>query len=369
MRELAGEVFSLEFRRSWKGFLIFLLVVGAVAGLMVQLFPEIEEEFEEEQLEGENLVDLEFLTEEEDNFIKLSWEWEWDNKTRFYRVYEDESTHMATSRLITSSENLQTMISHGKNYPENRYFGITAVMFDGSEMPVGMASNVEVRGVLEQMMDTPYFQMFAAGRDDLDLREIEGFLSVEFFSWFLLLVGLYLSYISVKRVAGDFDEKRMDLLFSTPMSRSRYMVEKFSVLSILVLGLLFFASVLISLSLVSIGELQAMGMETVFTSLLSSWPMFLVVISVSLFFSVLLKSTRSAMGLSFLFVVLQWSFNSVGNMVESLSFLKNYSIANYWDYNAVLLDETVKMGDFGLLVVVSLIILGFSIWIFKRIDF
>jgi len=52
----------------------------------------------------------------------------------------------------------------------------------------------------------------------------EGFMTIELYSWWILLVGVYLSFLSVKSVTGDFEESRMDILFSTPLSRKEYLI-------------------------------------------------------------------------------------------------------------------------------------------------
>ena len=60
------------------------------------------------------------------------------------------------------------------------------------------------------------------------ISTIEGFLAVEFyqFAW-LLLVGLYLAYLSGESIAGDVASGRMDLTLSGPVPRRDVVVGKF----------------------------------------------------------------------------------------------------------------------------------------------
>ncbi len=60
------------------------------------------------------------------------------------------------------------------------------------------------------------------------LSSIEGFLAVEFyqFAW-LLLVGLYLAYLSGGTIAGDVASGRMDLTLSAPVPRRDVVIGRF----------------------------------------------------------------------------------------------------------------------------------------------
>ncbi len=364
---MTGETMLMEFRKSWKGFLIFFLVVGVIAGGIVQLYPVVLEAFEEdvEELEGGENVDLEIRNEN----IYISWA---DVEgAQYYRVIEDRNPYMATSwELDNTTDNYITISDDGED-SENRYFAVIAVigvMEDPKMIPLGMASTVEPKTPIEEMMETAVFQMFTAGRADVRMDEIEGFLSIELYSWWILLVGLYLAYISVKSISEDFEERRMDLIFSTPTSRRQYLVEKISSLSIFTFVLLALTSLLMALSAYSIGELGSIGFYSLFLSIITSWPMFLVILGTAVFFSVLFKKSQVAVGITFVAILIQYSLHLAGNMMEGLEFLKPYTIATYWDYNSVLLDGVVSGGDFLLLTAVAIVIFGGSIAIFDRTD-
>lgn len=475
-----GKTIAMEFRKNWKGFLIFLLVVMVIAGLMAQLYPIVEEEFkeEEDELEREELVGLEFTdshifdlgrTEYEEHLeegrveelkerfgeegykvgegaelletekgwviqdeerkyriekheeelriyqetIYLDWS-SWiegmDNDMELgtvdfilddinitYRVIEDTASHMATSHVVEkdiSEENL--VINQTEN--EDRYFAVIALanrdeiidkiqeidhigeeviqelldeIFSDQEVieiTVGMNSTVEPRDPLEDLMDTPYFRMFTAGREDLRMDEIEGFMSVELYSWFILLVGLYLAYISVKSVGGDFDERRMDIIFSTPLPKKAYLLEKFLALSSFLFLLLLLSGIFTGLSVYSLGELNSVGMSTFVVSMLASWPMFLVIIAISMLFSVIFKSSRAAVGATFGVILVQYVFHMAGHMVEAIDFLRTFSIATYWDYNSVLLDGEFIVEDFFILLISAGLLLAVTLLIFERED-
>ena len=52
------------------------------------------------------------------------------------------------------------------------------------------------------------------------------------FSLWFLPIGLYVGYKTASSITADFKEKRMDLIFSTPMSRQQYLLEKFASMAV-----------------------------------------------------------------------------------------------------------------------------------------
>ncbi len=356
---MKGRTILMEFQKGWKGFTIFILIVVIVAGGMAQLFPAISETFEEDKLEGEELVHL----ETEEDIIHLSWVRV--DEAQEYVVIEDRASHMATSWEVNRTDENSTVIQRSED--EERYFAVIAVI-DDEKVPVGMASTVERKDILEEMMDTPYFRMFTAGRPDLRMDEMEGFLSVEVYSWWILLVGVYLSYLSVKSITDDYEESKMDIIFSTPLSRKQYLVEKFSALGIFILILLVLSGLILTLSVYFVGGSNGLDFGTYLVSILISWPMFLVIIAASMFFGVLFKSSRKAVGAAFTVILVQYALFMAGHMLETLEPVLPYTISYYWDYNSVLLDSMVNTWHLVILTVAALVLIGAAILLFEDSD-
>jgi len=222
--------------------------------------------------------------------------------------------------------------------------------------------------MIEELMDTAYFRMFTAGRADLRMDQIEGFLSVEVFSWWILLVGVYLGYLSVKNVTDDYEESRMDMIFSTPLSRKQYLLEKFVALSLFTLILLVLSGLMLTISVYSVGASYGLEFNPFMVAIVSSWPMFLVIIAVSMLLAVFFKDSKMAVGGVFTVILVQYAVFMAGHMVESLEFILPYTISYYWDYNSVLLDGVFRAGYFVFLTILALVIFAVSMHIFDRGD-
>ncbi|MEF8835711.1 MAG: ABC transporter permease subunit [Candidatus Thermoplasmatota archaeon] len=360
---MKGKTMLLEFRKGWKGFTIFTLIIVLTTAGMAQVYPVLNETVGEAkgEFEGGEFVQMRI----EEDVIHLSWKEV--NGTQEYIVIEDNASHMATSWEVNRTKNNQTIIEQSEDKGDERYFGVIAVI-DDEKKPVGIASTVERKDPLEELMDTPYFRMFTAGREDVRMDEIEGFMSVELYSWFILLVGVYLGYLSVKSVTDDFEEDRMDMIFSTPLSRIQYLAEKFLAFGIFTLILLFISGLALTLSVYSIGASAGLKFHPFLVSILISWPMFLVIISVSIFFAVLFERSGPAVGAMFAVILVQYALFMAGHMLEKLQFVLPYTISHYWDYNSVLLDGVVSPGDLFLLLVIAGVIFVISIWTFEKTD-
>jgi len=361
---MKGKIMSMEFRKGWKGFVIFIVVVTLIAAGYAQLYPSVMEDMEENELVGADLVNIEIDGDE----IHLSWvRMEGSdemNASVEYRIVEDTNQYLPNPREIKRIRDNHTIIERNHD-EEARYFGVIALINGTVEKPIGMASTEEPVDPVEELMDTPFVRLFSAGREDLSMADMEGFISVEVYSWWILLVGVYLAYLSVKSVTTDFEEDRLDILLSSSVSRKGYLLEKFSALSLFVLIMHVIVGLMIMLSVYSVGESPDI---TYLIAMLIAVPMFMVIIAVSMFFAVLFKRSRTAVGVSFGVILVQFGLFATGHLVESLEPVHPFTISNYWDYNSVLLDGIIYPLHLVLLMAIAIIFLVASMKIFQKGD-
>jgi len=359
---MKGKIMLMEFRKGWKGFIIFIIVVTLVAAGYAQLYPSVMEDMEENKLVGAELVNIEI----EGDGIHLSWtrvDGSIDGSVE-YRIVEDTNQYMPNPREIKSTPDNHTIIERN-NDEDVRYFGVIARIDGTVEKPIGMASTEETVDPVEKLMDTPFVRLFSAGREDLSMADMEGFISVEVYSWWILLVGVYLAYLSVKSVTTDFEKDRLDVLLSSSVSRKGYLLEKFAALSLFVLIMHVIVGLMIMLSVYSVGESPDIAY---LIAMLIAVPMFMVIIAVSMFFAVLFKKSRTAVGVSFGVILVQFGLFATGHLVESLEPVHPFTISNYWDYNSVLLDGVVYPLHLVLLTAIAIIFLVASMKIFQEGD-
>jgi ABC-2 type transport system permease protein len=359
---MIGRITYMELRTGLKGLLIFCLLVTIVAAAMPLIFPTYRDSLIEE-LEGANKVNLELPITEE-GMITLSWE-PLENATG-YMVLEDNRSSMVTAKIKYIGE--ETSITFEKDFEERRYYAVMAETTETVDaVLIGIASTEVGEDPFQDLLNNPAYSGFTGGRS-ISMIEPKGFLTLEFFSWWWMLAGLYIAYLSVSVIGSDFENKRMDVLLSTPISRKRYLLEKFSAMSAIALFIILVAIGGLAGGIANINALNEFSAEAVFLSLIGCFPFLMVISAVGMLTAVLFQKTRGGMGITFAFVFAEFFLYTFGSFSKGLEWMKAVSIFNYWDYSSVIFDNLFKAGDFVILAAVAIAIIVLSIWVFEKKD-
>jgi len=357
-----GRMAYMELRAGWKGLLIFSILLFIVSAGMPLIFPTYRDSLTEE-LEGANKVNLELPNEQGGN-ITLSWE-PLETATG-YMVLEDNRSSMVTAKLKYIGN--ETSITFEKDFEEKRYYAVMAVIDETSDpVLIGIATTEKGEDPFQKLMQNPAYAGFTGGRK-ISMLEVKGFITFEFFSWWWMLAGLFIAYLSVSVIASDFENKRMDVMLSTPISRRRYLLEKFSAMSIIALFTILVAIVGLAGGLANINALGEFPAEAVFLSLVGCLPFLMVIAAVGMLTAVLFQKVRVGMGITFAFVFAEFFLFTFGNFSKSLEWMKTISIFKYWDYSSVIIDDLFKTGDFILLAVLAIALIIIGIWVFEKKD-
>jgi len=359
---MVGRMVYMELRTGWKGLLIFGLLILVISAGMVQIFPTFRDSLTEE-LEGANKVSLE-LPDEQGGNVTLSWE-SLENATS-YMVLEDSRLSMVTAKLKYTGE--ETSITFEKDFEEKRYYAVMA-MFNETPDPllIGIATTEEGENPFQELMQNPVYKGFTGGRI-INMLEVKGFIALEFFSWWWMLAGLFVAYLSVSVIASDFENRHMDVLLSTPVSRRRYLIEKFGAMTVVALLIILVAAAGLAGGLTSINALNEFSAGAVFLSLIGCLPFLMVIVAVGVFTAVFFQKVRAGMGVTFAFVFAEFFLYAFGGFSKSLEWMKTISIFNYWDYSSVIIDDFFKAGDFTTLTILAIVLLIIGIWVFEKKD-
>ncbi len=348
----------VELKNNWIGYLVFLVVMALVVGGFVQAFPSVSEAFEDD-LEGSENIEISVTEGDDHQEITLEWiEKGWaHNYTLKVGVIPQMLVPEETIEGISENNYTYRLNIEDDEIPE-RYFMVVAVGEEEegnrrTEM-VGIESNVERTVGLQ-----------AFGIDYSDLRSI---LSMFWGIFFILLIAIYIAYISVNSVSKDYDDGRMDILLTKPVSRRRYLLEKFFTISSYTLVLLTVVGLVTVASVHSLGELSTVSASTLFITTLLSWPVFLVIIAATFLAAVYLEDSKKAGGFAFLFVLIQFGLETVGDLTQGLEYLRSFSVISYWDHNSLFFGEAINWGEIGLLFVVAAVLLIIALTIFEKKD-
>jgi ABC-2 type transport system permease protein len=352
----------MDLRTGWKGLLIFCIFVLIISAGIVQIFPFYRDSLNE-QLEGANKVKL-VLPNEQGGNVTLSWE-PLENATS-YIVLEDIRVSMVTAKLTYVGE--ETSITFEKDFEEKRYYAVMAVIDEASDpLLIGIASTEKGEDPFKELLKNPAYSGFTGGRS-ISMLEIKGFVIFEFFGFWWIVVGLFIAYLSVSVVASDFENKRLDVMLSTPVSRRRYLLEKFSAMSIIALLAILVAIVGLIGGLTSINALNEFSVNALLLSTIGCLPFLMVIAAVGMLAAVLFQKVRTGMGVTFTFVFAEFFLYTFGGFSKSLEWMKTTSIFKYWDYSSVIIDNLFKAEDFVTLMVLAIVLVVIDVWIFEKKD-
>jgi ABC-2 type transport system permease protein len=160
----------------------------------------------------------------------------------------------------------------------------------------------------------------------------------------------------------------MDVMLSTPISRRRYLLEKFGAMSVIALLMILVAIAGLTGGLASINALNEISAATVSLSLIGCLPFLMVIVAVGMLTAVLFQKVRTGMGVTFAFVFTEFFLYTFGGFSKSLEWMKTISIFKYWDYSSVIIDDLFKSGDFVILTVLAIVLVAICIWVFEKKD-
>jgi ABC-2 type transport system permease protein len=359
---MLGRITYMELGTGWKGLFIFGIFILIISAGIVQIFPFYRDSLTE-QLEGANKVILKLPNEQGSN-ITLSWE-PLENATS-YMVLEDIRVSMVTAKLTYMGK--ETSITFGKDFEEKRYYAVMAVIDETSDpVLIGIATTEKGEDPFKELLKNPAYSGFTGGRN-ISMLEIKGFIIFEFFGFWWVVAGLFIAYLSVSVIASDFENKRMDVMLSTPISRRRYLLEKFGAMNIIALLIILVAMVGLTVGLTSINALSEFSADAMLLSSIGCLPFLMVIAAVGMLTAVLFQKVRTGMGVTFTFVFSEFFLYTFGGFSKSLEWMKTISIFKYWDYSSVIIDDLFKAGDFVILTVLAIVLVVIGVWIFEKKD-
>lgn len=375
---MIGRTVLMELRTGWKGLVIMSILLFITASGMVAIYPTFHDALVED-LEGADKIDI-IIPENETHDLFISWEPV--ENAEVYIVLEDNKTSVFPDIQIqdpvnfTFKLNISSIIYIGVENETQTPYDSKEVMYytvlayvEGSDVLniVGIDSTGRGTSIYDELLENPGYSGFTGGRD-IDFASTRGFLSLELFSWIWILTGMFMAYFSVSSVTSDFEKKRMDLIFSTPISREQYIIEKFVALSIISLIMVMTTGLGLISGVAGIGETEAIPHAVSFLSVFSMQTFLMIIAAFGIFLGMIFRGGKAGMGINIAFVFSSFILVTIAGFSDALSFLKYISIMHYWDYNSMLIDEVFNTGYFLGLLVASIIILVFAIYIFKKRD-
>lgn len=202
----------------------------------------------------------------------------------------------------------------------------------------------------------------------VDLTSFEGYIASVVVQFVPLLLGIYAIITSTEALAGEEDSGTLELILSTPLERWQIVSMKAIAIAVATLLILAIAGLgnALTLSVIKASvEIDVTAMQ-LYLAVLSSWPIILAFLMVSLFSGAYLPNRRTAaLFMTVIFVVSYFGENLAG-MVKSLDFLKPLSPFTYFDASANVFAEGVQAKDVGVLLGIAALFFVLALLSFQR---
>ncbi|APW97716.1 ABC transporter permease [Halobiforma lacisalsi AJ5] len=253
-----------------------------------------------------------------------------------------------------------------------------------------LESRKRVRGsaillVVFVLLSALYFSMFPGIQEEMDafeeafpeymfdlfgieaLHTIEGFVAAELYAFFWsLLLAIYFAYVGAGLIAGDVQDRRMDLTLSNPVSRESVVLQKVAALWVPVVALNVGVPIVVYVAALAIGEsFDPVALAMVH---LLSIPYLLVCAGIGLVLSVFVDHVRIARGTALVLVFLLWLVDGVSRLDPDYEWIGDLTPSRYYDETAILVHEEYAVGDAGILLAAFLVLVAVSVVIFTRRD-
>ncbi len=199
------------------------------------------------------------------------------------------------------------------------------------------------------------------------IHTIEGFIAAEIYAFFwTILVGVYFAYVSAGMIAGDVENRKMDLTLSYPISRESVLAQKV-------------AALLVPLTLLNVGVFSivyagAWLIDEPFNPIalamvhLLSVPYLLVCAGMGLVLSVIVDRARTAQGAALGLVFMLWLVEGVSNIDQEYEWIGYFTPSRYYDQTAILVHEEYAFFDGAVLLAAFVFLVLFATGLFIRRD-
>lgn len=224
------------------------------------------------------------------------------------------------------------------------------------------------RGILEAL---PPAMLSAFGISSPDLlTSPEGFIAFAGFAYGSLALAVYGVLSGLNILSNDEDGGMLNTLLALPIPRWHVIVERFLAYTVMlfVIVMMLFGGIVLGAAVFGVD----INLMTMFLGCINMMPAVLAIIAVTALFSSLIANKLIVTGLSAGFVLASYVFDVVADAVSDTNsvaeVLRQISVFNYLDAEAVVINGSLQPSNIILLLTVAVICVGIATVAFERRD-
>jgi len=214
----------------------------------------------------------------------------------------------------------------------------------------------------QELLKNPIYKAFLG--QVVDISTWQGVYFMYIFVWMEWILIFASIFFPVRIISREVEKKTLDIALSLPIPRWRYILEKFS--SYLTFNLLY-PIILLPLSyFVTEGIGEVMNYTLVGYSLIGVWFLLFALGSMGLLCSSIFLDSGRSTALAAVLVLGQYITLKVGQLTESVSWVKQFSMFNYLNYNTIIELGYLPTDELIIVTAVGVITLLVALYLFQR---
>lgn len=225
-----------------------------------------------------------------------------------------------------------------------------------------MFSQLKQMTGVEEMLNNPAIQAMLG--KSASIATFEGFLTLFSFSYMGLIIGGFIAFMAASFLAGEIEQKTIDLLLSLPLRRGHLVLWRYAVLVPLValLMLTLFVAIYIGTAIAGLStSLVWVAYALAYVGLFA-----LAFGAISMLISALLSDGRQAALLSIGVLFVMYFAETIGSTVASMDIITKLSLFHYVNSSDILVGHTLNLVNVVVLIGVLVVFLVLAVLAYRR---
>lgn len=216
----------------------------------------------------------------------------------------------------------------------------------------------------QEILQNPVYIAILGQLGIADITTFEGFYNMYIFVILEMLMIFITMLIPVRMVTTEVDKRTLDITLSYPISRWRFLFEKFAVYLIynLLYPILILIITLISNRIIS----EDMNYVLLLYSTIGSWLLFFSLGAISLLCGAIFLEGKKAIAAAGGIIIGMWILVRIGGIVESINFLKYLSLFNYLNAAKIFANGAMPLDELFIVLGIGLVSLVSALVIFEK---
>ncbi len=257
-----------------------------------------------------------------------------------------------------------------KSFKKTYYLGLLIAIIVGALVTLVVSIWPEFKAQSEgfrELLNSPLYGAILGEMVNLDIATFQGFYGMYLFIYLEMILLFLGIFYGASLISREVDKNTLDMMLSLPISRTRFLSEKFLVYLTNTFFIPISAIIITYILHFTVNE-EFDTMAFVYASM-AYWLLFIVLGTISLFMGTVFLDSTKSFGASGVVILGMWVLQRVSGLVSSLKDLQFLSIFHYIDASSILKNGIQSaFGDIMLVSIISVLFFIGALVVFNKRD-